>query len=101
MKTRPQEVGARRVQPSGRPSGAPYGLDAPAGLWERLGSAGTGGFARLFQTPEHNLIRPEIGPTVGDHFKHPDLPSAGSRKARFIRIVACQHRSGTHVNLPV
>lgn len=68
MKTRPQESGARRVQPSGRPSGAPYGLDAPAGLWERLGSGGTGGFERLFQTPEHNLIRPEIGPTVGDHF---------------------------------
>jgi len=71
MKTRPQEAGARRVQPSGRPSGAPYGLDAPAGLWERLASAGTGGFERLFQTPKHNLIRPEIGPTVGDHFKVP------------------------------
>jgi transcriptional regulator with XRE-family HTH domain len=68
MKTRPQEAGARRVQPSGRPSGAPYGLDAPAGLWERLCSAGTGGFERLFQTPKHNLIRPEIGPTIGNHF---------------------------------
>jgi hypothetical protein len=45
--------------------GAPYGLDAPAGLWERLRSAGTGGFERLFQTPKHNLIWPEIGPTVG------------------------------------
>jgi hypothetical protein len=68
MKTPPHEAGARRVQPSGRPSGAPYELDAPAGLWERLCSVGTGGFERLFQTPKHNLIRPEIGPTVGDHF---------------------------------
>ena len=75
MKTRPQEVAARRVQPSGRPSGAPYELDAPAGLWERLCSAGTGGFERLFQTPKHNLIRPEIGPTVGDHFKGGSKPT--------------------------
>jgi len=55
MKTPRPKAGARRVQTSGRPSGAPYGLDAPAGLWERLGSAGTGSFERLFQTPKAQL----------------------------------------------
>jgi len=69
MRTTVQEWGARRVQPSGRPFGAPYGLDAPAGVWDRQKTGGTAAFEKLFQTSKHNLIWPEIGPTLGDHFK--------------------------------
>mgnify|MGYP000508561093 CR=1 FL=1 len=60
---------ASRVQPSGRPSGAPYGLDAA----ESFCDAGAGKEKSLqknqFQTPEYNLNSGFSGPTIGVHFK--------------------------------
>jgi hypothetical protein len=80
------------------PPGAPYGLEAPAGLWERLCSAGTGGFERLFQTTKHNLFRPEIGPTVGDHFR-PRHDKAVKCPAGRLRIHAHGDKSGLESGL--
>jgi len=57
-----------RVQPFGRPYGAPCGLDAPHALWERQTRHENEDISGDFQTPDHNINRPEIGPMIGDHF---------------------------------
>jgi hypothetical protein len=59
-----------RVQPFGRPYGAPCGLDAPHALWERQTRHENEDISGDFQTPDHNINRPEIGPMIGDHFIH-------------------------------
>lgn len=57
-----------RVQPFGRPYGAPCGLDAPHALWERRDGRENEDISGDFQTPDHNINRPEMGPMNGDHF---------------------------------
>ena len=61
-----------RVQPFGRPYGAPCGLDAPHALWERRDGRENEDISGDFQTPDHNINRPEIGPMIGDHFTSPE-----------------------------
>ena len=57
-----------RVQPSGCPVGASCGLDAPHGPWERRDRQKDEDINGDFQTPDHEINRPEIGPTNGYHF---------------------------------
>lgn len=59
----------RRVQPSGRPCGAPSGLDAKRSLCERPPQAKSTTLEEPFQTPNHNLIPTQSGPTIGVHLR--------------------------------
>ena len=59
---------ARRVQPSGRPSGAPSRLDAAKLAWDPPHTREGTDFADQLQTPSHNLIPAKSGPKVGVHF---------------------------------
>jgi len=62
----------RRVQSSGRPCGAPCGLDAGRSVCERAPQAKRTAIEKPFQTPNHNLIPPKNGPTIGVHFNSRD-----------------------------
>ena len=66
--TEQQEWRAHRVQPSGRPFGAPSGLDAQKSVCERQPQAKRTATEQPFQTPNHNLIPTKTGPTIGVHF---------------------------------
>lgn len=58
-----------RVQPSGRPSGAPYRLDAEGRMWEANKHSKYGNKQDSIQTRNHNLKTQVFGPTIGDHLK--------------------------------
>ena len=62
-----QEWRARRVQPFGRPCGAPSGLDAGRTFCERQQQAKSTTEKQPFQTPDHNLTLTKSGPTIGVH----------------------------------
>jgi hypothetical protein len=59
---------ARCVQSSGRPSGAPSGLDAATPLHHPLTTNYSPLPEPIFQTPNHNLIPGKTGPAFGVHF---------------------------------
>jgi len=61
------EQRARRVQPSGRPAGAPSGLDAQRSVCKGQTQAKRTATEQPFQTPNHNLIPTKTGPTIGVH----------------------------------
>ena len=67
--TEKQERRAPRVQSSGRPCGAPSGLDAERSVCERPSQAKRTTIEKPFQTPNHNLIPTKTGPTFGVHFR--------------------------------
>jgi hypothetical protein len=67
--TENQEWRALRVQPSGRPCGAPSGLDAGRSLCERQGQSKSTTNKQPFQTPDHNLTLTKSGPTYGVHLR--------------------------------
>ena len=69
MKTPGRQRVARRVQPSGRPYGSPFGLDAPECLWHSCFGSRKSLKIESIQTPNHNLISSVFGLTLGDHFK--------------------------------
>lgn len=60
-----------RVQPSGRPYGAPSGLDADGWFPHTDIIDKTSTRNPFLQTPNHNLISGKNGPMIGDHFKVP------------------------------
>ena len=66
--TEKHERRAPRVQSSGRPCGAPSGLDAERSVCERPSQAKRTTIEKPFQTPNHNLIPTKTGPTFGVHF---------------------------------
>jgi hypothetical protein len=60
-----------RVQAAGSAAGATGGLDAPHALWGRRDRHEDDGISGDFQTPDHHINRPEMGPMIGDHFNLP------------------------------
>jgi len=61
----------RRVQPFGRPCGAPCGLDAAGGICEEGAGRGSARNDTRWQTGKLNLIFLLFGPTFGVHLTQP------------------------------
>ena len=61
---------ASPVQPSGRPSGASFGLDGAESFCDVFASREKSLQTNQLQTPEYNLNFGFSGPTIGVHFNH-------------------------------
>jgi len=68
MRTPSRNRRASHVQPSGRPSGAPYELDVAQSFCDCTSGRKKSLQKTRSQTPEYNLNSAIRGPTIGVHF---------------------------------
>ncbi len=76
MRTPSRNRRASHVQPSGRPSGAPYELDVAQSFCDSTSGRKKSLQKTRSQTPEYNLNSAIRGPTIGVHFTPPEEQSA-------------------------